>query len=241
MATDDDIRGSPGLPFRRPLPQGGAGGPGGAFTLIELLVVIAIIAILAALLLPVLGRAKEIRPFGAMLSQMGQIGLAVQLYEEENGDEFPRSQHSAFSHGQLTWGRAIAPQMGFTTTTWTNLLSGVYHCPSDRRTTPWSYGQNVYFELGPDDDYEGKPQTWRRFDSVPRPSATVLLAENASSADHIMPNFWTAPQDAVDVASRRHGQRSNYTFVDGHAEARAFQTIYDPTRSVDAWNPSLAR
>jgi prepilin-type N-terminal cleavage/methylation domain-containing protein/prepilin-type processing-associated H-X9-DG protein len=212
-----------------------------AFTLIELLVVIAIIAILAALLLPALSRAKESARSIQCLGQMRQLGLAVRLYAEDNGDEFPRSQHSAFSHGQLTWGRALAPQLGFTTTSWTNLLAGVYHCPSDRRTNGWSYGLNVYFELGPDDDYEGKPQTWRSAAAVPHPSTTILFAENASAADHIMPNFWTASQDAVDVASRRHGRQSNYTFVDGHAEARPFKTIYEPARQVDSWNPAKAQ
>jgi prepilin-type N-terminal cleavage/methylation domain-containing protein/prepilin-type processing-associated H-X9-DG protein len=225
---------------RRLLLHRGSGHADAAFTLIELLVVIAIIAILAALLLPALSRAKESARSTQCLSQMRQIGLAVRLYAEDNEDEFPRSQHSAFSHGQLAWGRAVAPELGSTTTTWTNLLSGVYHCPSDRRATPWSYGQNVYFELGPDDDYEGKPATWRLVSGVPLPSATILQAENASGADHIMPNFWTAPQDALEVASRRHGQRANYTFVDGHAEGRDFKTIYDPTHNVDAWNPSLA-
>ena len=212
-----------------------------AFTLIELLVVISIIAILAALLLPALSRAKASARSIQCLGQMRQLGLAARLYADENGDEFPRSQHSAFTHGQLTWGRALASQLGSDRMAWTNLLLGVYHCPSDRTTTPWSYGLSVYFELGPDDDYEGKPQTWRRAASVPNAVATILFAENNSSADHIMPNFWTAPQDAVDVASRRHGRRANYNFVDGHAEAREFRTIFDPAHHVDRWNPCLAQ
>ena len=52
-----------------------------------------------------------------------------------------------------------------------------------------------------------------------------------------MPNFWVSPQDTVDVASRRHGQRSNYSFVDGHVEALNFKSVYDPARQVDLWNP----
>jgi prepilin-type N-terminal cleavage/methylation domain-containing protein/prepilin-type processing-associated H-X9-DG protein len=219
--------------FRRPEVRAG-------FTLIELLVVFAIIAILAALLLPALSRAKATARSVHCLSQMRQLGLAVNLYADENEDTFPRSQHSAFAHGELPWERSLAPQLGFTTANWTNLLSGDYHCARDKRAAPLSYGLNVYFELGPDDDYEGKPRTWRRMTAVPNPSATILFAETASGADHIMPNFWSAPADAADVDSRRHLGRANYTFVDGHGEARKFETIYQPARQVDAWHPDKA-
>jgi len=217
------------------------GRPLRAFTLIELLVVIAIIALLAAMLLPAFSRGKEAARATQCLSHMRQLGLAVRFYAEDHGDEFPRSQHSAFAHGQLPWERSIAALLGSTTVLWTNLLHGLYHCPSDRRTTPWSYGLNVYFELGPNDDYLGKPQMWRRTVQVPRPSVTILFAENESTADHIMPNFWVSPADTVDVAKRRHRSRANYTFADGHARPLEFKAIYAPESNTDQWHPSLAR
>src|SRR5262245_41839069 len=55
-----------------------------AFTLIELLVVIAIIALLAALLLPGFGRAKEAGRGAACISNLRQIGFALQLYLQDN-------------------------------------------------------------------------------------------------------------------------------------------------------------
>ena len=50
------------------------------FTLIELLVVIAIIAILAAILFPVFAKARARAQDSACISNLKQIGTAVNMY-----------------------------------------------------------------------------------------------------------------------------------------------------------------
>ena len=61
----------------------------GAFTLIELLVVIAIIAILAAMLLPVLGRAKEKARQISCLNGLSQLNLAAKIYVGDFQGAYP--------------------------------------------------------------------------------------------------------------------------------------------------------
>jgi prepilin-type N-terminal cleavage/methylation domain-containing protein/prepilin-type processing-associated H-X9-DG protein len=215
------------------------------FTLIELLVVIAIIAILAALLLPALSRAKESAKAVQCLNQLRQISLATRLYAEENGDLFPRSQHSANANKQLPWERALAPVLGVSggTTAWTNLLQNLYHCPNDKQSGHLSYGLNYYVEVGDEDDYPGKPQTWRKLSQIAKPTTTIIYTEVSIAADHVMPALcWLTVADAEnDVAWQRHKQKSNYAFVDGHVELRAVASTFDPGQGLDLWNPSLAR
>ncbi len=70
-----------------------------AFTLIELLVVIAIIAILAAILFPVFAQAKLAAKKASDLTQVKQIGTALQIYLGDADDRFPLRSTANFGTG----------------------------------------------------------------------------------------------------------------------------------------------
>ncbi|MEM6552253.1 MAG: prepilin-type N-terminal cleavage/methylation domain-containing protein [Planctomycetota bacterium] len=73
-----------------------------AFTLIELLVVISIIALLIGILLPVLTSARNSARSVACLSNIRQLGLAVQAYGNESKGDVPLS-----SQGNLNFSYAL--------------------------------------------------------------------------------------------------------------------------------------
>jgi prepilin-type N-terminal cleavage/methylation domain-containing protein/prepilin-type processing-associated H-X9-DG protein len=83
------------------------------FTLIELLVVIAIIAMLAAIILPSLGRAREMARASSCMSNLHNVGMSLQMYTSDNHGYFPASYSyvdgESSAGGYLHWTAAINP------------------------------------------------------------------------------------------------------------------------------------
>ncbi len=113
-----------------------------AFTLIELLVVIAIIGVLAALLLPVLGQGKIRARATACLSNLHQVGVALQMYVDENANRMPILYDALLSTN-------AAPRTNTIDVVLSNQLGSVkvLRCPADDHgvfeQTGSSYGWNV--------------------------------------------------------------------------------------------------
>jgi prepilin-type N-terminal cleavage/methylation domain-containing protein len=124
------------------------------FTLVELLVVIAIIAVLAAIVLPVFDKATARAQGIQCVNNQKQLGLAWQVYADDNGGHFPvnASLGSYPTVGEDTinpsWVAGILSTNARPDNTNTTLLIGsayerfasiggyvkipaVYHCPGD--------------------------------------------------------------------------------------------------------------
>jgi prepilin-type N-terminal cleavage/methylation domain-containing protein/prepilin-type processing-associated H-X9-DG protein len=97
------------------------------FTLIELLVVLAVIGILAALLLPALALAEAQVRSTTCRNHLRQLGLALQMYVQENGGRYPYAgalpDLAQGDPAQAVWFNKLEPYYPLL---WTNRA---YHCP----------------------------------------------------------------------------------------------------------------
>jgi len=212
------------------------------FTLIELLVVIAVIAILMAILMPALRRAREQGERAACLSNLKQLQLAWIMYADDNDDKLVSSEAGGFLESQFgpawvgkTWGdyHAVGGEMMPEQEQIDGIKAGalyryvedvdLYKCPAGYRGERLTYAMMISSNGR---SIEGSPQFKRRL-QVPQPAQRLIfIDEGVSSADafatkYVKPAWWDQP-------STRHGDGTNFSYADGHAEYhkwRGLETI----------------
>lgn len=178
------------------------------FTLVELLLVITITGLLASLSMAAVKGATDKARTTKCLSNLRQVGIAVQLYVSENQGSLPDTSHAGF---ELSWTNTLAPYLT------TNYLG---KCPSAQHAiTKVTYAWNDLLTE------QITPNTGRGLpiNRLRSPSATLALAELPDDA--VSEHFHFAGERRLtptvfrnSVEVERHGQSANYLFTDGHAE-----------------------
>jgi prepilin-type N-terminal cleavage/methylation domain-containing protein/prepilin-type processing-associated H-X9-DG protein len=209
------------------------------FTLIELLVVIAVIAILAGMILPVLANAKKRGIRVQCMSNLKQVGTALQMYTDDNEDFLPgplvagaRASYDKTSSQELIF--HVATYLGDPAPSTATVISRVFRCPGYERNAPdltSLIGRKVFL-LNDDADAdplkkvppfgypfppdEAAPLRLTAFDNNLPPASVFAITDVDQSIPILNPaiSWWSdLPNKPV------HGSVRNQLFFDWHVEA----------------------
>lgn len=216
-----------------------------AFTLVELLIVIAIIAVLAGMLLPALGRAKEMARRTQCLNHTRQLGLSHVLYGDDyNGFYPPRASRNRWPTQLLSYYKEIKllkcpsdQQKPLASSSRPNRLRNIH--PDEALRSYIINGWNDYFQQVFGNRFSmiviaGKSM---RESGVSSPSQTIVMGEKKTSSTHFYMDFLEGRGNDVDQIERaRHSATdrnskaggSVYTFADGSSRYIRYRGVLYP-------------
>ena len=220
----------------------------GFFSLIELLVVIAIISLLMCVLMPALGKARELARLTSCASQLKQIGFGTIAYTTDNADVLPVYWYKLPSNEAFTWASLIAPYIGVpVVSSWSAKLPPLYMCPSDEHigrcqwlgATKLSYGYSQFlgWALGANNN-----RAVTKITALPSPSRQLLVADGPSSdAQCALIGGHYYCSTGSTYLGMQHNSKINVAFAAGNVSAIPRPVAAAAGADSELWNALLVK